>query len=156
RLWEKLGRRTDADNYVPINVKDDGNWDGDLMAGLDSLLSANKTFERVVFTAHGDSDPGQLKIGGQHINRWDWGRLFNNRNYHKLFQPGTLWYFNGCAVAEGDDGTRFLAAAGGVFLRNGGTIFGDTTLGLMVDDATTGFAAVALFPAGLLYAGTVA
>src|SRR5262245_52754282 len=98
-LWQWTGRRTDADDYLAINLNGNGaDWDDELKAGLDKLLSENKTFERVIFTAHGA--PGQLNIGKNWVNRWDWKNSFGNGNYHKLFRGGTKWYFNGCNVAE--------------------------------------------------------
>jgi hypothetical protein len=137
----RVGGRRPADDYIPINLNDKGDWNNDLKAGFDGLLSQNKTFDRVVFTAHGHS--GELKIGGRWVSWGHWREYFiknGHGNYYKLFQPGTRWYFNGCTVADTDAGTEFLAAVGEVFFRHGGVVFGDTGYGLEVDALTTGAA----------------
>lgn len=48
--------------------------------------------------------------------------VFARRGYHQLFSNRTKLYFDGCNVADGNDGWDFLAAAGEAFLRNRGGI----------------------------------
>jgi hypothetical protein len=99
----------------------------DLITPLDALLSARTSFDRVLFETHGC--PGKIFFSGKYVNA-DWFRAVIPRGYTRLTTADARVYFNGCNVAEGADGWRFLEAAAALFLTpGGGEVFGQTSLG---------------------------
>lgn len=99
----------------------------DLVPALDRLLAAGRTFDRILFETHGGTgiigfdDPTDIDAA------W-WSRIKNR--YNRLTTTDARVYFNGCNVAEGEEGWRFLEAAAGVFLtKGGGQIFGQNSSG---------------------------
>jgi hypothetical protein len=99
-----------------------------LHEGLSRLVSNKATFDRVLFQTHGNS--GMVFFNHEAIQTENLKTTFAGKNYHQLFPYHTRMYFDGCNVAEGEDGWRFLEAAGTVFLRGrGGVTFGFTNMG---------------------------
>jgi hypothetical protein len=103
----------------------------DLQRRLDELVASGETFNRVLFQTHGASDyDGHIAFGNDWVHAERLVRDFGGREYHKLFPSYTRIYFDGCNVARGEKGTRFLLTAGGLFLRSrGGEVFGFTGTG---------------------------
>jgi hypothetical protein len=96
------------------------------------LLSQNKTFKRVVFDTHGYK--GMIFFGDEKGNKQiDVGKLSEFNGYDALFPNYTRMYFDGCNVADDDEGWKFLETAGKIFLpRGGGLTFGWTSKGFAV------------------------
>lgn len=126
--WDKrqASGRFDApkDLYtLPVNSL------AELKIGLVKLLSAGKTFDRALFQTHGNS--GCIFIAGKEINSGVLTDEFAGTNLHRLFPRYTRMYFDGCNVAEGNDGIQFLTIAGTIFLQaSGGVTLGFTSGGL--------------------------
>ena len=108
--------------------------------GLAQLVSDKKTFNRVLWDAHGG--PGRIWIGDDRIDSSTLtGGTFAGQGYERLFPGPTKFYFSGCNVAgdEGcngscnpatrDAGWKFLESAGKLFLHGGGYTMGWTSLG---------------------------
>jgi hypothetical protein len=117
-----MTKRSDAQAVVPVTG-------GALkfVDHLDGIVKSGWRFDRVLFETHGG--PGVIEFGGEGIDA-RWMRSLNGRGYETIFQAGTKLYFNGCNVAEGDDGWDFLRAAAEVFLiGRGGIAFGHTSAG---------------------------
>lgn len=97
-----------------------------LAPALDGLLATGSTFDRILFETHGS--PGRISFGGSYIDA-GWWRAIPGR-YNRLTTTNSRVYFNGCNVAEGQNGWSFLEAAAAVFMQTGGgQIFGQTSLG---------------------------
>jgi Domain of unknown function (DUF4347) len=104
----------------PHTVKYDVGGTDALLSALDNQVAKGSTFRRVVFSTHGA--PGKIYIGDEPITPGVLRRYFGS--YDRLFPSVTRMYFNGCNVADGDDGWEFLETAGSVFLRSqGGEVF---------------------------------
>jgi hypothetical protein len=100
-----------------------------LVTVLDSLVAAHSQFDRILFETHGS--PGIIGFGHQGINA-TWLLAVVPHQWANLTTPGARVYFNGCNVAEGPVGWRFLEAAAAVFLAvGGGEVFGQTSVGIM-------------------------
>jgi hypothetical protein len=100
---------------------------GDLVPALDAMKDSGEYFDRVLFETHGS--PGRIYFGNAYIDA-TWVRGLIPRGYTSLTTANARVYFNGCNVAEGDDGWSFLEAAVGVFLTpGGGEVFGQTSVG---------------------------
>lgn len=98
-----------------------------LVPALDRLVSQGLTFNRCVFTTHGNA--GMIFFSGEALNSERLGRLVG-RGYEKIFPTFSNIYFSGCNVAEDDAGWAFLRKAGEVFLRvSGGYVFAYDSLG---------------------------
>jgi hypothetical protein len=94
---------------------------------LDSIVSSGWHFNRVLFETHGG--PGVIGMG-EDVMDARWMRSLSGRGYETICETNTRLYFNGCNVAEGDDGWDFLRAAAEVFLiGKGGVAFGHTSSG---------------------------
>jgi hypothetical protein len=121
-IRQTAGRRNVADQ-LPVA---DGN---DLDDGINGLLAAGRYFDRVLFETHGC--PGQISFGGVGIGASYWGSAKTNKlNWYRLVTNNARIYFNGCNVAEGDQGWAFLEAAADVFLNpGGGEVFAQTSVG---------------------------
>jgi hypothetical protein len=101
---------------------------GELRDALDRLVAKGATFDRVSFRTQGY--PGMIFLGHEEITAGDLRTKFAGRNYHRLFPFFTRIRFHGCNVARNEAGTRFLRAAGEVFLRGlGGQTSGFTNVG---------------------------
>jgi hypothetical protein len=130
---------TDASIVSTVNAR--GNAGGrvlapctsatDMINALNGFVSGGQTFDRILFETHGS--PGRIYFNGVSITAsWVTASL-NGRNYESLCPNSTRIYFNGCNVAAESSGSGFLRATGSVFLkRSGGTVFGHTSLGLVV------------------------
>jgi Domain of unknown function (DUF4347) len=93
---------------------------------FEMLSGNNQKFDRVVFQTHGS--PGKIYFGNEHVDALTLKSRF--QNFDNLFPAYTRIYFDGCNVADGEDGTNFLLAAGAVFLRRaGGEAFGWRNIG---------------------------
>lgn len=101
-----------------------------LQALLDRLLKEGVTFKNAIFTTHGG--PGRIWFGDDALSPYVLFTRFNAGHYERLFPfPKTRMYFDGCNVAESDDGWLFLEAAARTFLRGtGGMTFGWTSMGI--------------------------
>jgi len=97
---------------------------------LNDLIESGKIFERAVFTTHGQA--GQINFNHQGINAHVLYKLINAYRFDRLFPvKNARMYFDGCNVADGDDGWSFLEAAARTFFRSwGGNVFGWTSKGL--------------------------
>jgi hypothetical protein len=99
----------------------------ELHDGLAALVASKATFTRLLVQTHGNS--GMIFFNHIAINAPTL-RGFVGKGYDQLFPRRAKVYFDGCNVANGDAGWDFLAAAGQVFLTNGGGIaLGWTSLG---------------------------
>ncbi|WP_315831769.1 hypothetical protein [Bradyrhizobium prioriisuperbiae] len=100
---------------------------GDLAASLDPLLSLGRIYDRILFETHGS--PGTIYFGDNSFDA-DWFRSVIPRGYSRLAIRNARVYFNGCNVADGKEGWRFLEAAAALFLTpGGGQVFGQTSIG---------------------------
>jgi hypothetical protein len=128
-----------------------------LFAALDALVKQGRTFRRCLWQTHGEagkiffatkkppsgdftsltdiakrvdsyfnSQQGITALTFTSSNRWVDG------GYHRLFPEQTRMYFDGCNVAEGDEGWKFLEAAGKRFLHGGGVAFGWDSFGIQL------------------------
>jgi hypothetical protein len=101
---------------------------GELREALDGLVAKAATFDRLSFRTRGY--PGMIFLGHEEITAGDLRTRFAGRNYRRLFPFFTRIRFHGCNVARNEAGTRFLRAAGEVFLRGlGGQTSGFTNVG---------------------------
>lgn len=100
----------------------------EMRKALDDLLAANTSVSRLLIETHGT--PGRIYLGGSAIGHnvvEDW---FANRGYERMFSGSANVVFNGCNVAESDDGWLFLEKFGNALLNlNGGRITGWTSAG---------------------------
>ena len=95
---------------------------------LDDLLAANTVIDRLLIETHGS--PGRISLGGSSVNHTVIDNWFANRGYERMFSGSANIVFNGCNVAEGDDGWRFLEKFGNALLKlNGGQVTGWTSAG---------------------------
>jgi Domain of unknown function (DUF4347) len=100
----------------------------EMRQALDDLLADNTSIDRLLVETHGS--PGKIGIGCQAINYAVVDSWFGNRGYERLFPSGARIVFNGCNVAEGPDGWRFLESFGNAFLKlNGGQVTAWTSAG---------------------------
>ncbi|MGH6928215.1 MAG: hypothetical protein ACREEV_07855 [Dongiaceae bacterium] len=100
-----------------------------LCPALDRLVAQRLTFDRCVFTTHGNK--GMIFFADSH-NYVDVERLgkLAGRGYERIFPTFSRIYFTGCNVAESDAGWAFLRKAGEIFLRlGGGYVFAHDTKG---------------------------
>ena len=85
-------------------------------------------FRNMVFTTHGI--PGAIDLGDDRITYYTWYNKFNSGHYERLFLDDARVYFDGCNVAAGEDGWKFLEAAARTFMRgSSGQAFGWTSVG---------------------------
>jgi hypothetical protein len=107
---------------LPITSKQD------VFNALDGYLAKRMVFNRVLFQTHGDA--GLAWFGNDEIHDYSW-KWFENKGYEKLFPTYSRIYFDGCDIADGKEGVKFLRAAGRVFLKGqGGEVVGWTSFGL--------------------------
>jgi hypothetical protein len=118
-------RRSEEAGIQDLAVSNNG---ANFISGLDGLVTARRTFNRILFTTHGC--PGNIWFGNAHVDaNWVLTNMVN-RNYQSLCPVSTRVYFNGCNVAAEPGGRAFLAAMAQAFLRNaGGEVFAHTSLG---------------------------
>ena len=102
----------------------------ELMEKFNDLVESGKFFRRAVFTTHGGA--GRISFNHQRIDAKRLYKLFNEYRYDRVFPfQNSRMYFDGCNVADGDDGWEFLEAAARTFFRSaGGNVFGWTSKGL--------------------------
>jgi len=109
-----------AANRLPISNANN------LCGALDGLLAAGSVFDRILFETHGS--PGKIYFGGVSINTAWWNSIPGR--FNMLAASTCRIYFNGCNVAEGNDGWAFLESVVGVFMTTGGgEVFGQTSVG---------------------------
>ncbi|AUD01092.1 DUF4347 domain-containing protein [Spirosoma pollinicola] len=100
----------------------------EMRQALDDLLRTNTSVEQLLIETHGG--PGKIGIGVDVIDHTFVNSWFGDRGYERLFASSARILFNGCNVAEGANGWRFLEAFGTVFLKlNGGQVTGWTSGG---------------------------
>jgi hypothetical protein len=93
---------------------------------LNRLRDAGFVFDRILFETHGS--PGRIDFGRLGINAAFWQNA--RGRWNDLTAANARIYFNGCNVAEGNDGWAFLEAAAGAFMTSGGgEVFGQTSVG---------------------------
>ena len=98
-----------------------------LVAALDDLVKAGSTFDRVLFETHGA--PGLIAFGTVPIDA-GWLLAAISNNYTQIVTANAKVLFNGCNVAEGAEGWKFLYAAAKLFLTpGGGQVIGQTSVG---------------------------
>ena len=98
----------------------------ELVNALDKCISDKLTFTHALFQTHGS--PGYIYFGDEKIYAGNLAKL-PSKNYQRLFPLYAVIYFDGCNVAAGDEGYKFLLQAGKVFLLNhGGKTLGWTNL----------------------------
>lgn len=101
----------------------------ELSDGLDNLVARGHTFRAILISAHGA--PGMIKIprGATAMEAWSYAIYPLNVavNYSNLFDGFGTIVFDGCNVAEGEEGKQFLVNIGGRLLQKfGGTVTGCT------------------------------
>lgn len=99
---------------------------GDLISALMGLRSGPPAFDRILFETHGT--PGRIYFGGEGISAQTW-RQVKNYGFTEIVKPNAKIYFNGCNVAEGAEGWKFLTAVAEAFLKRGGQVIGQTSKG---------------------------
>ncbi len=106
----------------------------DLHIQFTSLLNMKMVFDRAVVQTHGNwghiflmEKNGQKKR--KEISASLLTTLFNGKNFDNLFAKNARLYFDGCKIAAGEQGWKFLEAAGRIFLQKGGECFGWTSDG---------------------------
>lgn len=120
RIVQTAGARG-ASDQLPVNG---GN---NFRAALDGVLASGRTYDRILFETHGS--PGRIYFGNTYIDA-GWLRSVVAFGYTNMATANARVYFNGCNVAEGDDGWRFLEAAAATFITpGGGQVFGQTSVG---------------------------
>ncbi len=98
-----------------------------LESELLSLISAGSRFSQILFETHGVS--GKIFFNGVSINA-DYWKTCKGR-FNSLTTANARIYFNGCNVATGADGWKFLESAAGAFISSGGgEVFGQTSFGI--------------------------
>ena len=128
--------RHNSNDMIQIGVR--GGKAG-LIRVLDTLVTQQRTFLRCVFSTHGNS--GNIYFDGQPLGVSTLQEFAKKATYSQLFPLTTRMYFNGCNVADGDKGWRFLDAAGNAFLqRMGGVTFGHTSKGFAMHPLVLGIA----------------
>jgi hypothetical protein len=99
-----------------------------MVGALDKIRMSGTRFDRCLFETHGT--PGSIWFGEEALTSEYIEKYLTTRYWDQIFQPNSRIYFNGCNVAEGQDGSRFLRAAASSFIKSfGGTVFGQTSLG---------------------------
>ena len=97
-----------------------------LLGALDGLLAAGSYFDRILFETHGS--PGKIYFGSVYIGAAYWNSIPGR--FNRLAASSCRIYFNGCNVAEGNDGWSFLESVVGCFMTTGGgEVFGQTSVG---------------------------
>lgn len=124
-----VGRRQyERGSHDTISIRiDEGKQQ--LKRELDKLLKEGKIFQKAVFTTHGNS--GAIWLAADMVSPVTWYQDFHSHQYERLFPfRNARMYFDGCNVAAGDDGWKFLEAAARTFFRYaGGNVFGWTSAG---------------------------
>jgi hypothetical protein len=116
----KTANQRTADKKLPIPHM------SDLRYFLDQLKKENVVYDRILFETHGN--PGKILFKHMEVDEMYWQDM--PRRYDQLTAPFAKIYFNGCNVAEGEAGWRFLEAVARVFMSaTNGEIFGHTTMG---------------------------
>lgn len=109
-----------ADRQLPISDM------SDLRSFLNDLKKEGKVYDRILFETHGN--PGKIFFNHFAVDRPYW--LEMPMRYNSLTAPFTRIYFNGCNVAEGEIGWRFLEAVVPVFMpTSNGEVFAHTSMG---------------------------
>jgi len=97
---------------------------------LQNLIFSGHTFDNAVFSTHGNS--GVIFFDDEQLAYWQlYKHFFYDVDYSALFpRRNARILFNGCNVADGVDGWKFLVAAARCFLTQiSGTAIGWTSKG---------------------------
>jgi hypothetical protein len=98
---------------------------------LDGLRSSGVKLDQLRITTHGRS--GLIVFGTDPLISANIGPRLAGRGYEDLFAPGANVYLDGCNVAEGRDGTKFLKKLGELFfVKVSGSIQASTSFGFGV------------------------
>lgn len=119
-----FGENRDAERKIAVT----GGLKG-LVAAWDSFMqSPGGPYAKVVFDTHGNA--GEIFFNGEGLGWGGVGKVFGKYNYTHVFPRFTRVYFDGCNVAEDDEGWLFLQEVAKAFLRaGGGLVFGWTSKG---------------------------
>lgn len=99
-----------------------------LRAAFDALKSTTSKIERLLVTTHGG--PGRISFGKQRLDVTNLGWI-TGRGYEDLFETGARVFLDGCNVAEGSAGSKFLRKLGeAFFIKVSGSIAASTSVGL--------------------------
>jgi hypothetical protein len=139
-----LTLKRDGENFHDLAI-----WGGvpELRDALKKFVKEGKTFTKVLWSTHGKAGRIGLsraddhdEVAGYTYTPVDFDDSitylsfikdeWTGQGYEKLFPLPTKMYFAGCNVAEGDVGWKFLANAGALFLKGGGTVTGWTSYGI--------------------------
>lgn len=102
-----------------------------LVSVLDGYVSSGRTFDRILFETHGS--PGRIYFNHQYIDSTWINSSMAGRGYEAICPTSTRIYFNGCNVAAEATGSTFMRTIARIFLTGaGGSVFGHTSLGLVV------------------------
>src|SRR5689334_4652404 len=80
----------------------------DVIVALKGFLSKGMVFDRMLFQTHGFS--GRIWFDNDSIFPFTWDDSFAGNGFAKLFPTYSRIHFDGCDVADGDIGVRFLRA----------------------------------------------
>lgn len=98
-----------------------------LTSELKRLASLSATFDRVLFQTHGNK--GMIFFGDTAVKADDFSGIVDGSEV--MFPTWTRVYFDGCNVADGDEGWVFLEAVGKALLKKaGGAAYGWTSAGI--------------------------
>lgn len=84
------------------------------------LVQSGATFEKCLFFAHGN--PGAVLFNHTDWNIHNFSEVLDGTGYERLFPTYSRIYFDGCNVAEGNEGWTFLELVGKTFLKNSGGV----------------------------------
>lgn len=91
---------------------------GDLRTQLSQLVASNTSYDRILFQTHGF--PGGIAIKKAALNTATLHKHFTGLGLDKIAGKNARIQFDGCNVAQGQDGWTFLETAGRIFLQSGG------------------------------------
>jgi hypothetical protein len=122
-----------------------------MIAALTRFVNEGTTFDRALLQSHGDT--GTMWLGNDAIHSWDFAKMGIEHPdfFDRLFNADAWVYFDGCDVADGESGEKFLRAAGKLFLkRKGGRVTGWTSGGLGIPGWVPFIGGHTVHPAGNL------
>lgn len=94
-----------------------------LTDSLDELSNSGTSFDRIIFTTHGS--PGSIYFGESDVSDLYWRG--KRGRFVEIASNTASIYFNGCDVAEGNQGWLFLEAVAGAFMSTkSGRVMGQT------------------------------
>jgi hypothetical protein len=117
---------SDGHGVVNITVKNRQEF----IDKMNNLIKQRLVFDRVVFRTHG-FHTGIIWFGDNKITDAAWPNLAKDINFKALFPGATRVMFAACESAYGEEGDKFMTAAGKALLAaGGGVVQGWTSSGL--------------------------